>query len=454
MIQGLGAWLERAQRFLTVDLWRAEPEQRSQLGVVRLLQFSIMVGEGFVRDKLLLRASALTYFTVLSMVPLLAVAVSIVGAFGIGSQGFVESVVGTLAAGSPEAQQKIEALIAGANFAGLGTLGASVLVVTTVLAISNVESTLNDIWGVQQGRSWGRRFPDYLAVLVAAPLLGGVAISLSTTLRSQWMLTRLLEVPLFAFLFHVGLRQLPWMILSVVFAFLYWFLPNTRVRLLSALLGAVPAAILVIVAQGLYFDLQIGVVRANAFFGSFAALPLLFVSMYVFWAIVLFGAEIAFAHQNLHFYRQEVRGSAAGPAQSEAIGLRIVLEVARRFRDELPPLDAAGMSESLGVPVRTVRQVADQLLRRNILSIRVIEGQGEGLQLGRPAERIGVWDVLGGLRGTRIPGEGNAAISGAVEALLSELEGEAIKGAGGRTLADLLVSIPPEEPAASPGPAD
>ena len=80
-MQGVGAWLERAQRFITVDLWSAEPEQRSQLGVVRLLQFSIMVGEGFVRDKLLLRASALTYFTVLSMVPLLAVAVSIVGAF-------------------------------------------------------------------------------------------------------------------------------------------------------------------------------------------------------------------------------------------------------------------------------------------------------------------------------------------------------------------------------------
>jgi len=453
-MQGVGAWLERAQRFITVDLWSAEPEQRSQLGVVRLLQFSIMVGEGFVRDKLLLRASALTYFTVLAVVPLLAVAVSIAGAFGVGSQAFVQSVVATLASGSPEAQEKIEGMIAGVNFAGLGTVGASVLLVTTVLAISNVESTLNDIWGVRQARSWGRRFPDYLAVIVAAPLLGGVAISLSITLRSQWVLTRLLEMPLFAFLFQIGLSQLPWMILSLVFAFLYWFLPNTRVRPLSALLGAVPAAILVVIAQGLYADLQIGVVRANAFFGTFAALPLLFASLYVFWAIVLFGAEMAFAHQNLHFYRQEVRGSAAGPAQSEAIGLRIVLEVARRFRDELPPLDAAGVSESLSVPVRTVRTVADQLLARNILSLRVIEGEGEGLQLGRPAERIGIWDVLGGLRGTRSLGVGNPAISGAVEALLSELEGEAIKGAGGRTLADLLASIPSGDEALPREPAD
>jgi membrane protein len=379
--------------------------------------------------------------------------VSIAGAFGVGSQAFVGTVVGTLAGAIPEAQQKIEALIADVNFTGLGTVGASVLLVTTVLAISNVESALNDIWGVRQARSWGRRFPDYLAVIVAAPLLGGISISLSTTLRSQWMLTRLLEVPLFAFLFQIGLRQLPWMILSLVFAFLYWFLPNTRVRPLSALLGAVPAAILFMLAQGLYIDLQIGVVRANVFFGTFAALPLLFASLYVFWAIVLLGAEMAFAHQNLHFYRQEVRGSAADPAQREAIGLRIVLEVARRFRDELPALDAAGMSESLSVPVRTVRQVADQLLARNILSLRVLEGNEEGLQLGRPAERIGVWDVLGGLRGTRIPGTGDTAISTAVEALLSELEGEAVKGAGGRTVADLLASIPPAHPAPPGGPA-
>ena len=98
-------------------------------------------------------------------------------------------------------------------------------------------------------------------------------------------------------------------------------------RPVSALLGGVPAAVLPPRAQSLYLKFSIGVARADVFFGTFASLAVLFVWIYAFWAIVLFGAEIAFAHQNLHLYRRQVRGEPAGPAEREAIGLRIVLEV-------------------------------------------------------------------------------------------------------------------------------
>jgi membrane protein len=439
----VGQWFDRARTFVTTELWSAEPTPGSERRLVWLLQFSIMVAEGFVRDRLMLRASALTYFTVLSVVPMLAVATAIVGAVGVESEGFVDSVLSALAAASPEAQEKIRAQIESANFAGLGTLGAVVLFVTTVLAISNVERALNAIWGVRKARSWSRRFPDYLAVLIVGPLLGGIAISLSTTLKSEWLLQRMLEVPGFTVLYEFGLLQAPWIVLSLTFAFLYWFLPNTRVRPLSALLGALPAGLLTVAAQDLYLDFSVGVVKYNAIFGSFAALPLLFVWIYVFWAIVLFGAEIAFAHQNLDLYRREVRGVRPGAAARESIGMRIALEVGRRFRDAAPALDADALSEALDIPVRTVRDVADHLIAGGILSVRTGRGEEEGLQLGRPAERILVIDVLASLRGEREAARGEPAMSAVVEAVQSELEEGVVTSAAGRTLADLLAVLPP-----------
>ncbi|MGH0029531.1 MAG: YihY/virulence factor BrkB family protein [Myxococcota bacterium] len=438
----VASWIQRGRSFVTEGLWSDE-EPYSQLFVVRVLQFGIMVVEGFVRDHLLLRASGLAYFTVLSVVPLIAVAVSIASAVGVGGEDFVEWVVGTVAATSPEAQATIRQLVAGTSFGGLGTLSAVVLFLTTVLAISNVETAFNSIWGVAHSRSLGRRFSDYLAVLVAGPLLGGAALSLTTSMQSQWVLQRLLEVPLFSTLYAFGLSQLPVVMLALVFAFLYWFLPNTRVHAFSALLGGVTASLLTLLAQGLYVDFSVGVTRASIFFGPVASLAVLFVWIYAFWAIVLFGAEIAFAHQNLHLYRRQVRGKPAGPAEREAMGLRIALEVGRRFRDRAPAVDAGTLSDALHAPVRTVREVVDRLCDAGILAHRASETSRETLTLGQPAEGIAVTALLGALRGDREVAGGNAQVAGVVDAILGELEQSVVTTAAGRTLADLLEALPP-----------
>jgi len=438
--------LRRARSFLAVELWSAQPQQRARRSALRFLQFSMMVVEGFVRDRLLLRASALAYFTVLSVVPLLAVAVSIAGSVGVGTESFVDWVVHTFAAGSPGTQADILSMVRNANFAGLGTAGAAVLLFTTLFAISNVESAFNSIWGVAEARSWSRRFADYLAVIVVGPVIGGLALSLSTTMHSPWLQERLLQVPPFALLYHFGLAQVPTVILCVTFGVLYAFLPNTRVRWTSAAIGGVVAGVLTVGAQHLYLDLSVGVARANLFFGSFAALPLLFAWIYVLWAVVLFGAEIAFAHQNVAHYRREVRGEPASPAEREAIGLRIALEVARRFRDGEPALEPGAMSDALGVPVRTVREVADRLRASGILLIETRDAGVECLQLGRPAERIAVIDLLSALRGGREHPGGDARQAEVVDGMLRELEHGAAEAAHDRSLAHLLDALPPALP--------
>src|SRR4030095_9452693 len=140
----------------------------------------------------------------------------------------------------------------------------------------------------------------------------------------------------------------------------YWFLPNASVRVVSAAIGGVFAGITVTVAQSLYVHWSIGVARADVLFGSFALLPLLFAWIYVFWAIVLLGAEIAFAHQNFALYRQEVRSAPATPAERDAIARQIAIDVARCFGAGDPAPHADALADELQVPVRTVRAVAAQ----------------------------------------------------------------------------------------------
>jgi membrane protein len=432
---------ERAKRFLQNDLWTTELEPRTWAARgLSSLQFVAMLSEGFVRDRLMLRASALTYFTVLSMVPLLAVALAIVGAVGVRAD-LAEPVVRQLAAVSPEAQEYILEFIRNANFGGLGTIGALTLFFTSILGISNVERALNNIWGVHKARSWARRFTDYLAVLVVAPLLLGSALSLSTTLKSQWLVQRLLEMPAFELLYSTGLQYTPLFFLTVAFSFLYWFLPNTQVRIGSALLGGAVAGVLVVLAQDLYIQFSVGAARADALYGTAAFLPLFFVWVYVFWALVLFGAEIAFAHQHLPLYRREVHGPPASAAQREAVGLRISLEVARAFRDRFEPWTDDGLAEALHVPIRTVRDVLVPLQSAGIVAALSGAAKAGGYQLGRPAEDIAIPEVIGALRGRREAMRGDSRVNEAVESVLSELAEGETKAAAGETLADLLGRI-------------
>ncbi|HXV37098.1 MAG TPA: YhjD/YihY/BrkB family envelope integrity protein [Myxococcota bacterium] len=435
------------RRFLKHELWSEEPASRWIVTrAVRLLQFAILTAEGFVKDRLLLHASALTYFTLVSLIPVFAVAVSIAAAIGVESD-FAEALVAKLAAGAPALQASIVAQIRAADFKALGGIGAAITFVLTVLGISNVEAAFNAIWGVTKRRSWSRRFPDYLAILVMIPILA-TALSLATGLRSEWLMSRLLEHELFARVYELGLGYLPWLTLTGSLALLFWFLPNTSVRFSSALLGGAIAAMLVLRAQDIYLTQSVGAARANALYGAFAQLPLLFVWIYVFWAIVLFGAELAFAHQNLASYRRELHGAATPPAEREALALRGALLVARAFDASGEPETLESLTAKLDAPIRVVRDVLGQLEAAQILSRRGGSGEEGALQLAQPSSKIRVLDVLAALRGTREAVEGDAGAL-AVEKLLAGLDARAAHGEGSLTLAELLAAQPSLDPPAT-----
>jgi membrane protein len=435
---GIGDWRQRALQFLQSDLWNAEA--MAQLGMQRvqgLLQLGAAIVESVMRDQIPLRASALTYYTVLAVVPLLAFALSIMQAVG-ANQSFVPLLVEQFTRVSPQAGQWILDTVARVNFARLGTIGAAVLFLTTLLGLATIERAFNQIWGVTRARSLDRRLTDYVAVLVIAPLLIGAALSLGATLQSQTLVRELLEQRWFALLYQTGLRWAPPAFLGLGFAFLYWFLPNTRVRVASALLGGLVAGVLFALVQHVYVRFNVGVSSTNALYGGLAALPLFLGWVYLSWVIVLLGAEIAAAWENLAELRRARRGAEPGPAAREALGLAIAVRIAREFDRGAPAVSAESLSEELRLPIRSAREILGALERAGVVSRAAAEDREDVFQLGRAADRIGMQNVLEALRGTRQgalpPADPGAAL---LARALAEMDRRSAEAVADLTLADL-----------------
>jgi len=447
-----GDIFERTRRFLLHDLWHTELEGGSlATAPIRLLQFGYVLVEGFVRDELLLRASALTYMASLALVPALVVVLAVLKGLGV-TEGLVAAGIDYLAI--PGARETVLPYVRNVDLSGFGTVGAALLLLTTVLALRHGEHAVNSIWGVVRGRSWTRRFTDYLAVLIVAPLLLAVSLSLGTTLQSEPIVGWLLQFPLFETLYAAGLRYAPFLLLVGAFSFIYWFLPNTDVRLRSAVLGGVVAALLFGLAQSTYVRLGIGAARYDVLFGAAATVPLLLVWIYVSMAVFLLGAEISFAHQNLASYRREVQGSPPSAAEREILALCIALEVARAFRGREGLTTADALGEQLGIPARIAREVLAVLENEQIVSPGSPQGKTPGYQLGRPAADIQCADVLAAVRGApALParkGEAPGDSTRRVGEVVAELARASQPIAREHTLASLLESLPESAPRSTP----
>ncbi|HEY8122849.1 MAG TPA: YhjD/YihY/BrkB family envelope integrity protein [Myxococcota bacterium] len=401
----------------------------------------MVITEGFVRDELLLRAHSLAYLTLLSIVPLLALAVALVDLVSDGQ--IAAAKILNLLAVPADAKANLLARVAAFNFRALGGVASAVLLATMVLAVGRVEQALNALWGVTERRPWSRRVPDYLAVIVTAPLFVGVAISLRAAFESQTLVRAGLRVPLLQLLYTSGIRWAPLLLIILAFTFLYWFLPNTRVRRRSALLGGVVAGIFFNAAQVAYLLLTIGAKhRMDEAFAASAWIVMFLVWVYISWAIVLLGAEVAYAHQTLSLYRREVRGKAAGTAARETIGLAIALCCARSFRDRTAPWHPDALSDTLDVPLRTVREVLRSLEVAEIVG--PCGGDFAGcFQMARPAEQVRVSDVLIALRGNATVLLGVPELSRTVNDVIAEVERAGAAVGDGRNLRDLLAGAHP-----------
>ncbi|MFC1594207.1 YhjD/YihY/BrkB family envelope integrity protein, partial [Candidatus Omnitrophota bacterium] len=247
-------------------------------------------------------------------------------------------------------------------------IGVAVLFWTVIKVLANIEKSFNDIWGIKESRSWGRKFSDYLSVMLICPILVIVSSSATVFIATQIvMITEKVEILGFLSpVIFVLLKLVPYFMLWILFSFIYMFMPNTKVNFKSGLLAGMIAGTVYQIVQILYISFQIGASRFNAIYGSFAALPLFLVWLQLSWTIVLFGAEISFAHQNVDMYEFEPDCLTASHSFKRLIALRIMHLLVKDFVKGEKPLTATEISHALEIPIRLVRQILYELVESGI----------------------------------------------------------------------------------------
>src|SRR6185369_6004366 len=226
-----------------------------------LLQFIYSVSTSFTIHKGPLRAAALTYTTVLSLVPFLAIAFSVLK--GLGAQNSLEPILKQVAGDSGETISRIIAYVNNTNMKSIGAIGLVMLIVTVVSLMGSIDEAFNAVWGVRETRSFQRRFSDYLSVVVVGPILLLVATSMTSSLQSQWILQWLIRNTYLGDAILMLFRLFPYLSVWIAMIFLYIFIPNTRVRFASAVTGGVVAGTAWELAQWGYFHFQVGVANYN-----------------------------------------------------------------------------------------------------------------------------------------------------------------------------------------------
>ncbi len=438
--------IRRFIHFITIDIWRIPLEElpKRKSFLYKQLRMILLAYRGFKEDRVQLRASALTYYTMLSFVPVLALIFGIARGFGIESliqeelmknfEGQREILRWTL-----DFAQRMLEMTRGGWIAGIGLL---ILFWSVIQVLSNIENAFNQIWQISKSRSYVRKLSDYFAILLFAPIL--MILSGSFTVVITARISQIAEGN--SILGYIGpaliflIRLAPYVMMWMLFMLLYIVMPNTKVKFGAALLAGIVAGTIYQLVQWGYVTFQVGVSRYNAIYGSFAALPLFMIWVHLSWLIVLFGAELSFAYQNVKQYEFEADTENISLQLYRRILLLVMIRVVKNFEKGLPPPTSDVLSEELKLPVRLVRRVLNELLDAGLVVETVTDNPRErGYVPSTDISKITVSYVLNrwqerGSHHIRIP---DAREYAHVEKVLSEYDLTAEQSAGNKLLKEL-----------------
>jgi membrane protein len=378
---------------------RLKDHPRGKSFLIRFVRIIVLAVRGFDENKCMFRASALTLFTLLSIVPVIALMFGIAKGFGL--QERVAAQVLERMKGQEEMASRIitfaNSLLEKASGDIIASVGIAFLFYTIISVLSNVEKAFNDIWGVVKPRSFGRKLGDYLSMILVCPILLVLAGSMTVFVSGQiQVITE--KIPFlqnFGPAFWLMLKLLPYCTLWVAFTFIFMFMPNTKVKFTSALIGGIVAGTVFQVVQWAYINFQIGVTRYSAIYGSFAALPLFVIWLQASWLVILFGAEVSFAHQNVETYEFEPDCLSVSRSFKKLLSLLIIQRLVKNFCRGEKPADASVLSKELDIPVRLVRQILYELSESGVASeVRKGEGRDLAFQPAIDADKITVKFVL------------------------------------------------------------
>jgi len=435
-IQSPGSIFRRISNFVSDGVWDIELSSLSKIRRfgVKVVRVLYLVVKGFIDDQCPLHASALTFSTLMSIVPVLAVSLALARGFGAGDQAedqikafvreklgiqAVTNVVGSAAistgqgsgavgnaaiAASPvsvdDFSQRIDGMIAqvfdsvrNVSFATLGGVGLAILLWSVIQVLGSVEASFNKVWGVTSGRPIHRRFLDYLSVLIIVPVLAVAASSLPVAKVVLKFVDPQVAEQMMGI---VGSGRLEAILVvtmtTLAFAFLIMFVPHTKVLVRAGLGGGFVTAILFIVWMKICIAIQIGVANSSKIYGSFAVVPIILFWVYVSWEIVLLGAEVAFALQNCTTYRMEMNANTASAKSRFMLALSVIRETSRAMLLNTPVFDSSVYAREKAVPVRLLNEVLRELDSAGMLA-ELSEQPGCYVLLKSP-DSIAVKDVF------------------------------------------------------------
>ncbi len=365
--------------------------------LLRQLQIMVLVIRDFYNNRSLLRAAALTYYTILSLVPLLALTFALLKAFGVQNQ-LQPLILDKLNVGDGQIAEAIVGYINNTQVAQMGAVGLVFLLIAVISLLTNIEAAFNDIWGVNALRPMLRRFSDYLSVILVGPVLLISAISMTSSLISHSFTQRLLEMQMIGSLIVFVLKITPFIFMWLAFTLLYVFMSNIKVQWRAALIGGVVGGTLWQIAQLGYVHFQVGVARYNAIYGTMAALPIFMVWVYLSWVIVLFGLGVCYAKQNLRTGARDLRREEVNRRSFEQVALALLVTLADRFHRGDPAINHDQLARSLYVPPRLCRAILTQLEQLGLVTeISGLAGW-PSYQLGRDANNLSVSEIYSMLR--------------------------------------------------------
>jgi membrane protein len=390
--------------------------------------------------QLTLHAMSLVYTTLLSIVPLLGISFALAKGLGVFSK-LKENLDTFLVHLGPDAENissKLFDMVDKVNGSVIGGIGVAFFLWTAISTIQKVESSFNYVWYVSKPRSLARRFTEYLVVLLVGPVVFATAFTMIGALSSNTIVTRLEQLPGIAEVFLLFGKFLPYLLVSAVFTFLYMFMPNTRVRVTSALVGGLAGGIMWATMGVIFTTFILNSVRTLAVYATFAIGIVGLIWLYLNWLILLIGAQLAFYHQNPVFLRIGRQEPRLSNSMRERLVLNIMTLVGRAFREPKKGIAAVDLSSRLNIPAIALVPIIDSLEQAGLL----LCAENESLFPGRELSRIRLNDILDVVREEGETGSyRDPTWSDDIDLLGADLDSAIAGVVGTKTLAELLDEI-------------
>lgn len=364
---------------------------------VKTLRFSYAVLRDAIAGNLPMRAMGLVYVTILSIVPLLAISFSVLRGFGYHKQmePILYDLLRPLGDKGVELTNQVIGFVDNVQGYVGAAVGALVLLIYTTLSMAEkVEDSLNYVWRVERSRSITRRLSEFLSVILLGPVVMVTAISLIAAVESNAVVRDLRGIEPIDQTFLLAGQLTPYLMVVLGFSFVYWFIPNTRVRLYAALVGGLAGGLLWAASGQLFATFAANSVRTLSIYATFAIVIIALIWLYLCWLILLVGAQVAFYSQHPEHLRLGFRAISLGGRQREEIALSVMSLVAKRFRDGDQRVQMRDIAAELMLPSLVISAVGTRLESANLLT----RTEKDELLPGRDPAQIRLGEILDAVR--------------------------------------------------------